>query len=183
MTRFSCFRGHFFFPAFLLLLLPACAPQVRTMSVEDPAPLLTLQAAFRESVHRIKTAEEGIWHSGWSGNVVVNTTGGEHKGLCYQWQEKIYDDIRPVAETLGWEAEKFNINRGNWLEHNVVIVFDPRHTSREAILAAPEKEDAYILDAWRRGEPDVFLLKDWVRIPFLVLTAPNFEEQPPAAEN
>jgi hypothetical protein len=65
-------------------------------------------------------------------------------------------------------------------EHHAVVVWDPRRVRREELLpdGAPGRP-AYVLDAWQRGEPDLYRLEAWLDLPFWTRVAPRLEEPYP----
>ena len=73
------------------------------------------------TVNAAKNDPKTEWHSSWHGNFVVNTFGGDHKGLCWEWRNLVYDAVAPTARRVGWDACGVNINYGTVFEHHNLI--------------------------------------------------------------
>ena len=63
-----------------------------------------------------------------------------------------------------------------WSAHYAVVVWDPARVARDALLAQPAEAPAFVLDAWRHGEPEIYTVADWIDIPILVMTPPLLED-------
>ncbi len=146
------------------LTLGACAtPPLRQSQLGDPA-LAQIQAAFTRTIQRADSDPKQSWHSGWTGNMWVNFWGEGNRGLCYQWTNLVYAGVAPTARKVGWEVTSIVINKGTAHEHHAVLVYDPAHSNRATLLSDPAHQHAYVLDAWRRGRPDIYRLADWLRL-------------------
>ena len=137
--------------------------------------LTEIHEAFELTVARAHCDPRLTWHSGWWGNVRVYLGGGDHRGLCYEWQWLIHRGVVEAAKRLGWRSVGITINRGTPAEHHAVLVYDPM-PDRASLPERPK--GAYVLDAWSRGKADVYSLESWLEKPLLVfvpaqLEAPN----------
>lgn len=155
---------------------------VDVASTGEPA-LLEIHAAFDRAIARAADDPSLHWHSGHVGNAWVNFWGANNRGLCYHWQERIYVEVRPTVERVGWKVCGVSVNRYTDNEHHAVLVWDPDRVARAEIAAALPGADAeaptYVLDAWRYGGADVWTLHDWLAIPSRVRTPPELEDVPP----
>lgn len=138
-------------------------------AMTDPG-LMQIQAAFEHTVRQARSDPQVAWFSGWSGNAWVNLAGGSHHGLCYQWRDLVYAGVLPTVRRVGWTAKGIVISQGTVNEHHAVVVFDPRRLPLEAVLSAPAQQPAYVLDAWRRGQADIYPLQTWLRLPLFLRT-------------
>ncbi len=120
----------------------------------EPRELLAIHAAFEAAIAAAEADPVVSWHSGRLGNLRVNVLGGDHAGLCWHWQELVFRGVAPVAADLGWAAVGIGLNVGRSGEHHAVLVYDPRATTGTG----------YVLDAWRRGRPDIYRLGDWIAV-------------------
>ncbi len=146
--------------------LGACAPYpLKRESIEADPRLAEIHAAFDRSVREARGHPDEDWWSGWEGNWIVNTFGGDRRGLCYHWQEVVHRGVWTTVERVGWDAVGITINRDHGGEHHAVLVFDPVVTTREGVLGQPKPRHGFVLDAWRRGVPEVYTLDDWVTMP------------------
>jgi hypothetical protein len=126
-----------------------------------PAPELTsIHRAMRQTIDRLEADPRYEWVSGFWGNIKVNSLGGPTRGLCYEWQEVIYAGVTPTLRDVGWHATGVAVNEGRPGEHHAVVVYDPRIVPEDQLLTRPTA--AYVLDAWKRGEPDIYRLSDWL---------------------
>lgn len=149
------------------LLLAACASEPTPIGPHADPALVAIRDEYSLLVSELRADD---WHSGWMGNTAVNVLGGNESGLCWQWQRVVYERVRPIARSLGWDAIGIVVNDELPGVHRAVIVFDPARTPRTALAlrvspqAAPAgpAPAAYVLDPWRRAEPDVFDLDDWL---------------------
>ena len=156
------FRAFVF--AALALALTGCA-STRPIPIESiQRPELAMIAdALERTVAEAHADPDAAWHSGWTGNVMVNWFEGDRMGLCYHWRDRVYDGVAPACEDVGWEAWGVAINRAVKGEHHAVLVFDPELGSVQRVLANQDP-DAYVLDAWRRGRADIYPLPDWLTL-------------------
>ncbi|MBT8486015.1 MAG: hypothetical protein HKO59_01025 [Phycisphaerales bacterium] len=143
--------------------------------IEDPA-LLAIHEAFDACVQEARDAPDLRWHSGWLGNIWVNSFGEHNRGLCYEWQDWVYACVSPTVEAVGWKATGVAINMETGNEHHAVLVYDPLRVD-EALLLEPESE-CYVLDAWRRGHTDIYRIADWLELPTRIRTPVELEELP-----
>lgn len=146
-------------------------PQV----LREPA-MAEIQTAFEKSVNKIKSTPDEDWYSGWVGNVFVNWGGGDRRGLCYEWQARVYEDVLETVRAQGWEATGIAVNVDVGGEHHAVLVWNPRRVRREYLLLQVKPMHGYVLDAWRRAEPDIYRLEDWVEMPWTKRKPPVLED-------
>jgi hypothetical protein len=161
----------------LLLPLAASCSSTRPVAPEaltDPA-MREIQVAFAQTVERAKADPSATWRSGWFGNLGVILGGDDDHGLCYEWQGLVHGGVKETVARVGWKAVGVNVNQGTSSEHHALIVYDPGRIARGDLLHRPEESGAYVLDAWQRGEPDIFPLDAWLRMPFLVRVPPRLE--------
>ncbi|HHC71817.1 MAG TPA: hypothetical protein ENK54_02890 [Thiotrichales bacterium] len=156
------------------LLLGGCVTPPPPLE-RPPSPLAEIASAFRETVEAIREEPDLHWHNGWMGNLWINTVGGANRGLCYQWQRRVYLGVLPTVRRVGWRAVGIVINRGTLHEHHAVVVFDERRIPLDTVLARPDQA-IWVLDAWRRGEPDIWPLELWLEIPLRVSVPPSLED-------
>jgi hypothetical protein len=162
-----------------LLALAACS--ARPLSPEQlRAPGLgEIHTAFERTVRTATASPDAKWRSGWWGNLRVHLGGDDARGLCYEWQGLVYGGVIETVRRIGWEATGVSINQGTASEHHAVVVYDPRRIRQEDLLKERGGGAAFVLDAWRRGEPDVFPLDVWLDLPMLVRVAPRLEHPYP----
>lgn len=156
------------------LLLGACAPT--RVHVTGSESFDHVREAYARRVAELNHSTDEDWYSGWMGNFWVNWNGGERRGLCYQWQAAIYPAVAAAAREVGWDAVGICLNEDRSSEHHAVIVFDPALIRAEELLEASPPRPAYVFDAWRRGEPDIFLLDDWLRRGVRVVRSMRLED-------
>ena len=161
----------------LVLLVGGCTARpdrVDAANAPDPE-LAEIAASFERAVERLTSADDAVWHDGWTGNIIVNTSNNRgdarHIGLCYQWRDAIYRGVVFDVKGVGWNCGGVAINRGTRHEHHAVLVARP-DLSPQDLLPDPPETGAYVLDAWGRGRADIYRLKDWITLPF-------FQEVPP----
>ncbi|MCP3905279.1 MAG: hypothetical protein GY715_16760 [Planctomycetes bacterium] len=153
------------------------APPLRPAQIVDP-DLRVIHDRFEEIMRDARRDPEIVWHAGPIGNLIVNYVGAEHYGLCYDWQELVYDEVLPTVEAIGWTATGIKINEDTKNEHHGVLVFDPRRVEAERILETPETAPAWVLDAWRRGRADIYRVNDWLALATTVYVEPELEDLP-----
>lgn len=156
--------------------LAGCSPRPLAASEMREPELRLIHAAFAEAVEAAFNDPNTSWHSGWFGNVMANMSGGRRRGLCHQWQERIYREVSPVVGEVGWEACGIAVNRGTAGEHHAVVVYDPHQCADTDLLESKVDAGAFVLDAWRHGRPDVYHLADWLSIPLLILAPAELED-------
>ncbi len=163
--------------ALCVAVAPGCqASPIDRSAIEDRA-LLRISGAFEDVVAAARRHPALQWHSGWIGNLWVNAGGEERLGLCYQWQEWVYQEIVDAVESVEWDACGVAVNMETNHEHHAVVVYDPHRTRRERILETPDTDPAYVLDAWRRGRPDIYTMADWLTLT-TIRVPPQLEELP-----
>ncbi len=149
------------------------------MNSQPDRPLGRIHAAMAEAITLARTDPRHEWHSGWWGNLVINTWGGNRVGLCYQWQELIYTAVSPVAQREGWEAVGLTVNEDRRGEHHAVLVYDPRLVGRSELLI--RTSDSFVLDAWRAGRAEVYITADWVYNQGRLVSGAKLEDLTPTA--
>lgn len=160
----------------VLAVLPSCRAHPTPLpedALQEPA-LGEIHRAMRLAVERARADPHVTWHAGWSGNMVVNALGGTHKGLCYDWQQLVYTAVTPAARRVGWKAVGLAAGEGLSWEHHAVIVYDPARCEPARLLEGPPH--AYVLDAWRRGRADVFILSQWLECEQSPRVSPRIED-------
>lgn len=163
----------------VVVLLTGCgAAPIRADHLQDPA-MQAIDTAFRNTVRAAHDSTKLDWHSGWTGNMWINFWRGNNRGLCYQWQQLVYTGVLPTVRRVGWKAVGVVINQGASHEHHAVIVFDPRRIDEKNLLKAPRSAPAYVLDAWRRGQADVYRLADWLQLAWVVQVPARLQQLQP----
>lgn len=161
--------------ALAVLVTGACAsPRVDPLERGEPA-LVEIHAALVDAVDWARTNGDIDWYSGWTGNAMVHATDDQTLGLCYEWQELVWDYVRPVVKRVGWRADGITINADTWSAHYAVVVWDPARVRRADLLTLPESAPAFVLDPWRNGEPETYTVAAWVDIPIIVMAPPALE--------
>jgi len=146
------------------VLVSACAPVPPPLDLSRDPRLGEVQALFARAVTDITQRDDQHWHRGWTGNVAVHLSGKRRRGLCYHWQGEVYRLITPGVRRLGLDTIGVTLDRGKMTEHHAVLVFDPVAVPDAlAIPAMPPPRPGWVLDAWARGQPDIFPLDDWVK--------------------
>jgi hypothetical protein len=146
----------------VLLVLVSCGP--RPLQRTDIAPLERIRIDYEHLVRDALASDDTRWHSGWVGNWIVNWRNSEaSRGLCYHWQELVYKGIQPVADEVGWARVGIQMNKDHHSEHHAVVVYDPRVITQDDLLSSAQPRPAYVLDAWRHGQPEIYALDDWVK--------------------
>jgi hypothetical protein len=147
-------------------------------SIENPA-LLEIKTAFSKTVEETLNDQEQQWTSGWLGNMWVNFHGDNNRGLCYEWKYRVYTGVKETVQRVAWRATGIVINRGVKHEHHAVIVYDPKQVTAEQLLTARPDQPVYVLDAWRRGQADIYTMGDWLQLPMTVTVAAEITPIPP----
>jgi hypothetical protein len=162
----------------LLAAAAGCAPQpLRPHQFYDP-DLCAIRDRYVEVVRDALNDPDVAWHAGPVGNVVVNHARPDHLGLCYDWQELVYEQLLPIVDERGWRMIGIKINEDTDHEHHAVVVFDPYQVRADAILASPETAPAWVLEPWRRGRADVYLVRDWLDLAWRRDVPPALERLP-----
>ncbi len=152
--------------AFAVGLIAACAgcgsaPLSRDVIDADPQ-LRIIHAALERTVNDALASEDASWHAGWLGNALVHVAPGDHFGLCFHWQDRVFAGVRSTAEAIGWRITGVGAAMGLAREHHVVLVYDPSGYEPSEPLMASSGDRAFVLDAWRRGKPDIHKLSSWL---------------------
>lgn len=148
----------------MVLVTGGCAANPPLKADELVLPQLrAIQASYSQTVRRAREDGSVRWRSGWTGNMVVNLGDGvTERGLCWQWRDLVYAGVAPTARSVGWEARGLTVNWGTWLEHNVVIVYDPSRVDAWALFAMPRPRPVWVLDAWENGRAEIYQLDAWL---------------------
>ncbi|MBL8990102.1 MAG: hypothetical protein JNJ48_00825 [Phycisphaerae bacterium] len=148
--------------------LGGCYGPPPALGPHDPPQLTAIQDAFSAAVRRARAADDASWRSGWHGNMMVNVVGGPNRGLCWQWQQMVYEGVVETVGRLGWDATGVALDAGTANEHHAVLVWDPKRLERSKLLTTPRPRPVWVLDGWRRGEPDLWPLDAWIdsTVPF-----------------
>ncbi len=170
--------GLRFAAACLCLLVIGCGHQpLRTDDPGEPA-LGPIRAAFEDTIAASRTDPAVTWQSGWLGNASINLLGGPRRGLCYEWRNLVYDGVIDAVHRVGWDATGVVISKSTYSEHSAVIVYDPERVPLGQVLAASPGRPVYVLDAWRRGEADIYPMQVWLELPLIVRSAPQLKALP-----
>lgn len=166
-------------PAIILLLAVlstsiACSSALDPQTIRDPA-LLQIREAFVRTVDEAFADPKVKWVHGHDGNALVARSKGKVKGYCWQWQERVYRAVRPVAESVGWRVYRININRDVFSEHHSVVVFPRSIAPRQILTEVPRQ--AYVLDPWQHGAAEIFTLEAWLDVPWIVFEAAALEDE------
>ncbi|MCC6427415.1 MAG: hypothetical protein IT435_11410 [Phycisphaerales bacterium] len=162
VDRAACFLVRTLGAAVVVLSAQACGPSrppLDVQSIGDPV-LIQIHSAMERAIQCAHEDPDHDWHSGWWGNMAINAAGDADRGLCYHWQDLIYTAVIPTVERVGWEVHGLTVNEGFPGEHHAVIVYDPGIVGRDELLL--RTECSFVLDAWDRGEADVFVTGDWI---------------------
>ncbi len=165
----------------LLLLALLCAGCASPVAVRDgdPPELRQLADLYTRTVQETARDPRFEWVYGWDGNDRIAEEGNERlRGLCYEWQELIYRAIRPEAKRLGWKASMIAVNENWFSEHHAVLVHDPDRGDSGEVLARRE-EEAWVFDPWISGRPEVYRLRSWLAIPWIVFNPARIEPDEP----
>jgi hypothetical protein len=150
---------------------------LRPDAQKEPA-LGPIRAAFERAVARAHRDPAISWRSGWLGNASINLFGGPRRGLCYEWRDLVFDGIVETVRGVGWDATGVVISKGTYSEHSAVLVFDARRVAPDGVLSAVAGQPVYVLDAWRRGEADIYPLHDWLALPIIVRSPAQIKPLP-----
>jgi len=156
------FSRHLLFS--LCLLLSACVvTPLERDNINDPA-LQKIHQAFAKTVHDALNDPDEDWTSGWLGNMWVNFHEGRQRGLCYQWKYRIHAGVKDTVLSQGWQLTGIVINQGEDGEHHAVIIYDPKKMTPENLVSANASQPVFVLDAWRRGQPDIYPVSEWIQL-------------------
>lgn len=143
----------------------------------DPA-LVPIRAAFEHTLAEARADPAVAWQSGWLGNASINLFGGTRRGLCYEWRNLVYDGVIDAVRGVGWDATGVVVSKGTYSEHSAVVVYDPRRVPLDEILTADPGRPVYVLDAWRRGEADIYPMRAWLSLPIIVRSPAQIKPLP-----
>jgi hypothetical protein len=151
----------------------------------EPA-LVPIRAAFVQTIERARQDPDVSWESGWLGNASINLIGGPRRGLCYEWRNLVYDGVIDTVHAVGWEATGVVISKNTYSEHSAVVVYDPKRVPTDELLSAGPGRPVFVLDAWRRGEADIYPMHTWLELPIIVRSPAQLKHLPvdktPAAQ-
>ncbi len=162
----------------LALTAEGCASRMSSSEIAANPELGAIRVAFSDVVVAAHNDPELPWYSGRFGNAIVNLRGHDHMGLCYHWQELIYQELLPTVEAIHWNATGIAINVEMPGEHHAVVIWDPAVASREDLIEHADTVPSYVLDAWRRGKPDVYRTAEWLRLSMWGPVPPELESLP-----
>ena len=162
----------------LSLALIGCGHgRLRPDAIPEPA-LVPIQAAFERTLTQARQDPKVRWESGWLGNASINLLGGTRRGLCYEWRDLVYDGVIGTVREVGWDATGVVISKDTYSEHSAVLVYDPKRVETATVLAAGPGQPVYVLDAWRRGEADIYPLHAWLDLPLIVRSPAQIRHLP-----
>ncbi len=152
-----------------LLALPGCiAPtplpptQYQASNPAAPRQLTRICDRYTHVVQMLRAAPDETWHSGWVGNAVLKLAGSPHRGLCWEWQEAVFAGTIATIRSQGWQACGINLYLDRSGEHHAVVVWDPFALRCVNPLDAPPPRQAWVLDPWFTGAPDVYSIDEWI---------------------
>jgi hypothetical protein len=160
-----------------LLLIGCSHAPLRPDQLGEPA-LVPIRAAFERTLAKSRTDPAVSWQSGWLGNASINLFGGPRRGLCYEWRNLVFDGVIDSVRSVNWDATGVVISKGTYSEHSAVIVYDPRRVGPGELLSAGPDRPVYVLDAWRRGEADIYPMHTWLRLPIIVRSPAQIKPLP-----
>jgi hypothetical protein len=162
----------------LSLALIGCGHgRLRPDAIPEPA-LVPIQAAFERTLTQARQDPTIHWESGWLGNASINLLGGERRGLCYEWRDLVYDGVIGTVREVGWDATGVVISKDTYSEHSAVLVYDPKRVETATVLNAGPGQPVYVLDAWRRGEADIYPLHAWLDLALIVRSPAQIRHLP-----
>jgi hypothetical protein len=162
----------------LSLALVSCGHgRLRPDAIPEPA-LVPIQAAFERTLTQARQDPKVRWESGWLGNASINLLGGTRRGLCYEWRDLVYDGVIGTVREVGWDATGVVISKDTYSEHSAVLVYDPKRVDTATVLAAGPGQPVFVLDAWRRGEADIYPLHAWLDLPLIVRSPAQIRHLP-----
>lgn len=136
-------------------------------SPADPPQLAKVQKAFEQIVEEVYSRQDQVWHHGDFGNIAIYWGGQKQYGWCHDWQEVVYTGITPTMHAIGWKADRINVGVGTPKEHHAVLIYDPKQLNRHAISKTHKQVEAYVLDAWLKGQASIFKLEDWLNLSYV----------------
>ncbi len=168
--------------ALLCLVLVGCGHSpLRPDQTTEPA-LVPIRAAFERTIEQARQNPDVSWQSGWLGNASINLLGGPRRGLCYEWRNLVYAGVIDTVRAVGWDATGVVMSKYTYSEHSAVIVFDPARVPQTEILVADPGRPVYVLDAWRRGQADIYPLHVWLKLPLIVRSPAQIKPLPVKAK-
>jgi len=171
MKAITVCKQALLWPVFLSLC--ACTASINTINNSNINGLKSIQRAYQQAVSAAHNDNEVSWNNGRFGNIIVNVNGEPNLGLCYHWQKLVFKGIQPALSTTGWKATGIAINEGSFFEHHAVLVYDPLRTKFTDILKKPDKTDSYVLDPWSSGEPRIYTVENWLKLPVTIKVKPR----------
>lgn len=148
-----------------IVSLTGCvALPIQDENIADPA-FQQIRNAYIQTVNDALNDPNENWTSGWLGNMWVNFHEGKQRGLCYQWKYRVHAGVKDTVLRNSWEISGIVVNEGVKHEHHAVLVYDPRRIHKEQLLTAAHHLPVYILDPWRQGQPDIYHVRDWLKLP------------------
>jgi len=148
----------------LVLFLSACVTTpLEQDNINDPV-LQKIHQAFAKTIEDAFNDPNEEWTSGWLGNMWINFHEGRQRGLCYQWKYRIHAGVKDTVLAQGWQLTGIVINQGADGEHHAVIVYDPSRIKPEQLVNADITQPVFVLDAWRRGQPDIYRVSEWLTL-------------------
>lgn len=146
------------------LLLTACIiTPLEQDNISDPA-LQKIHQAFAKTIIDTFDDPNEDWTSGWLGNMWVNFHEGQQRGLCYQWKYRIHAGVKETVHAQGWELTGIVINQAAHGEHHAVIVYNPEQIKPAQLINANMAQPVFVLDAWRRGQADIYHVSEWLKL-------------------
>jgi len=127
--------------------------------------LQAINKAYIQTVKDTLNDPNEHWTSGWLGNMWVNYHEGKQRGLCYQWKYRVHAGVKTTVLENNWGISGIVVNEGAKHEHHAVIVYDPVRIKKKDLLTATRHQPVYILDPWRQGQPDIYHVSDWLKLP------------------
>jgi len=146
-------------------------------NINEPA-LQKIHQAFAKTIEAALNDPNEEWTSGWLGNMWVNFHEGSQRGLCYQWKYRVHTGVKETVLAQGWQLTGIVVNQGAKGEHHAVIVYNPQQISSEKLLTANLSQPVFVLDAWRRAEPDIYPVSEWLRLDRHRLVPPKLMRVP-----
>ena len=157
---------------FALLLCSCVSLPLHNAGIDDPA-LQEIASAYEKTVSAALNDPDKEWQSGWLGNMWIHYDSKQQLGLCYEWKYLVHAGVADTVNSVGWQTRGIAINEGTPHEHHAVLVFDPARVNLGKLLTASAQQPVYVLDAWRQGRADIYILAEWLNSPFETRTPPR----------
>ena len=148
-----------------ILGLSGCAITPIPTEPPDNPSLMVINKYYRQTIYMAQQHPQQRWRHGRWGNMVVNLTGYPNLGLCYHWQNLVYQGIKPALEITGWEVVGIATNEGTRHEHHAVLVYNPEIHNLHDLLRNLPHQSVYILDPWPTGTAAIYSLSEWLHWP------------------